>query len=163
MTAIRLATPADAAFIASLMNHYIATSTCNYDVEPVDVESRRRWLAGLGPGHVATICEVDGRPAGYGSLGPFRAKAGYSRTVEHSVYVLPDLHRRGIGAAILDDLIARARALGHHAMIGAISADQQPSLDLHSRKGFREVGRLPQVARKFDRWLDLVIMELLLE
>lgn len=159
---IRVATADDAAFITSLLNHYIATSTCNYDVEPLDEEDRRRWLAGLGPRHVATICELDGRAAGFGALGPFRSKAGYAHTVEHSVYVVPEMHRRGVGSAILADLIQRARALGHHAMIGGISADQEASLELHRRHGFREVGRLPEVGRKFDRWLDVVFMELLL-
>ena len=84
------------------------------------------------------------------------------RTVEHLVYVHPRWHRRGIGRLLLCDLIGRALAIGHHTMLGGISADQEASIALHAALGSTQVAVLRQVGRKFDRWLDLVFMQLML-
>jgi phosphinothricin acetyltransferase len=99
---------------------------------------------------------------GFGSLHTFRHKPGYRLSVENSVYVHPDHHRQGVGSAIILDQIERARALGLHTIVAGIDAEQEGSLALHYKHGFREVGRFPQVGRKFDRWLDAVFMELIL-
>ena len=82
-----------------------------------------------------------------------------ARTVEESVYIHQDFHRRGIGRAILSDLLAQAKNLGHHRVIAAISGDQDPSLALHRALGFVEVGHLTEVGFKFGKWLDLVYLE----
>jgi phosphinothricin acetyltransferase len=99
---------------------------------------------------------------GFGSLHIFRQKCGYRLTVENSVYVHPDHHRQGVGSAIILDQIERARQLGLHAIVAGIDAEQEGSLALHYKHGFREVGRFPQIGRKFDRWLDAVFMQLIL-
>nr|MBA2481425.1 N-acetyltransferase [Planctomycetota bacterium] len=113
-------------------------------------------------GHPVTVAELDGEIVGWGSLGPFRPRDGLRHTVENSLYVRHDRHRRGIGAALLADLIARARAAGHHAIIAGISAEQTASIALHRRFGFTEAALLREVGRKFDRWLDLAYWQLLL-
>jgi L-amino acid N-acyltransferase YncA len=82
--------------------------------------------------------------------------------MEHSVYVRPSHQGRGIGRALLVAVIEAARADGVHALIGGLSADNEVSLALHRSLGFVEVGRLPEVGRKFDRWLDLVLLQLFL-
>jgi phosphinothricin acetyltransferase len=99
---------------------------------------------------------------GFGSLHTFRHKPGYRLTVENSVYVHPDHHRTGVGSAIILDQIERARELGLHTIVAGIDAEQEASLALHYKHGFREVGRFPQVGRKFDRWLDAIFMQLIL-
>jgi phosphinothricin acetyltransferase len=117
---------------------------------------------GQGEGEAETISPS--HPLlGFGSLHTFRHKPGYRLTVENSVYVHPDHHRQGVGSAIILDQIERARALGLHAIVAGIDAEQEGSLALHYKHGFREVGRFPQVGQKFDRWLDAVFMELILE
>jgi phosphinothricin acetyltransferase len=159
---LRPATADDAAFIADLLNHSIRTSTACWHHQPVDADERRRWLAQRAAIHPVLICELDGDAVGFGALSAFRPFAAYDRTVEHSLYVRADRQRRGLGGFILDALVKRATALGHHVMVAAISADQEPSLALHRSRGFIETGRLPQVGRKFDRWLDLVLMQRML-
>jgi phosphinothricin acetyltransferase len=82
--------------------------------------------------------------------------------VENSVYVHPEWQRRGIGRALLQDLIVRARALGHHTIIAGISADQTASVALHEGHGFVKAGHLREVGYKFGQWLDVVTYQLLL-
>jgi phosphinothricin acetyltransferase len=180
MLAIRLAAASDLPAINAIYNHYVAVSTTTYDYEPMTAERRQRWFADHESIHPVTVAYYDDDahqspppasslqpPAspivGWGSLHTFRNKPGYRLTVENSVYVHPDHQREGIGSAILLDQIQRARALGLHAIIAGIDAEQLPSLGLHYKHGFREVGRFGQIGYKFDRWLDVVFMELLLE
>jgi L-amino acid N-acyltransferase YncA len=192
MLSIRLATEADLPAINEIYNHYVPISTTTYDVQPMGMEERRRWFAGRESIHPITVAVREspsppGRgqgegesqsaqpspgssvqpPAsppivGWGSLHTFRNKSGYRMTVENSVYVHPEHQRTGVGSAIILDQIERARQLGLHAIVAGIDAEQEASLALHYKHGFREVGRFPQVGRKFDRWLDAVFMELLL-
>jgi phosphinothricin acetyltransferase len=109
--------------------------------------------------HPVTVAVLDGAVVGWGSLSPFHARAAYRHTVEDSVYVRPDMQGRGIGKALLADLIARAQALGHHAVMALIDGEQGPSIALHERFGFAHVGLLKEVGCKFSRWLDVVYME----
>lgn len=105
---------------------------------------------------------VVGNVVGVATYGDFRdsvQREGYRFTVEHTIHV--DEHTRGLGVgrALMEALVDRARAAGLHAMIGAIDGENQESLAFHERLGFVEVGRLPEVGRKFDRWLDLVLVQ----
>jgi len=159
---IRLATPADLQAINEIYNHYVLCSTCTYQEQPEPIESRREWFARHDRQHPVTVAEIAGQVVGWGALSAFHARSAYRFTVENSVYVHHQHHGRGIGSAILKDLIDRARALGHRAIIAAIDADQALSIALHSRLGFEQVGRLKSVGLKFGRWLDVIYMELLL-
>jgi L-amino acid N-acyltransferase YncA len=163
MPAIRDAAPADTAAINAIYNHYVRTSTCTYDREPRSDDDAARWLAAHEPQHPVTVATDEaGAVIAFAALSAFRPRWGYRFTVEDTVYVRHDHHGRGTGGALLADLIARARALGHHANIGVISADQAGSIRLHQRAGFAQVALLPQVGHKFDRWLDLAMLQLVL-
>ncbi|WP_428939041.1 N-acetyltransferase family protein [Fontivita pretiosa] len=159
---IRLATPADLQAINDIYNHYVLCSTCTYQEQPEPIESRREWFARHDMQHPVTVAEIDAQIVGWGALSAFHARSAYRFTVENSVYVHHEHHGRGIGSAILKDLIDRARVLGHRAIIAAIDADQAISIAMHSRMGFEQVGRLKSVGLKFGRWLDVIYMELLL-
>jgi phosphinothricin acetyltransferase len=159
---IRLATSDDLAAINDIYNHYVPTSTCTYDETPCALEARRAWFVERGPQHPVTVAELDGRVAGWGSLSPFRARSAYRFTCENSVYVHHELHGRGIGGALLVDLIERARTLGYRVIIAGADAEQGPSIALHAKFGFVEVGRFREVGFKFGRWLDVIFMELYL-
>jgi phosphinothricin acetyltransferase len=156
---IRLATADDLAAINAIHNHYIETSTATYLLEPQTSDSRAVWFVKRSDAHPVTVALIDGRVVGWGSLSAFNARPAYGRTVENAVYVHPDHHRRGIGSALLSDLIERARTLGHHAIIALIDSEQPASIALHAAAGFTHAGRLHQVGWKFQRWLDVVFME----
>ncbi len=156
---VRLAAADDFDAITAIYNHYVVVSTTTYDEEPVTADERRRAFAAREAVHPVTVAERDGEILGFGALSPFRARRGYRFTVENSVYVRHDCHRQGVGAAILADQIERARGLGLHAIVAVIDSEQAASIALHAGHGFTEVGRMPQIGWKFDRWLDVVFME----
>ena len=159
---IRSATAADLPAINAIYNHYVRHSTCTYQTEPETSDSRAAWFAAHGPSHPIIVAEQNDTIVGWGSLSRFHPRAAYGRTVENSIYVHEEYQRRGIGGAILADLIARAGKLGHHAIIARIDAEQQPSVALHTRHGFKQVGYLSEVGFKFDRWLHVIYMQLTL-
>jgi phosphinothricin acetyltransferase len=159
---IRLATLTDLPTILSIYNHYVATSTCTFRVQPETAEEQLAAFRDRGPQHPLTVAEVDGVVVGWGALSPWNSRCGYARTVEASVYVHPEHHRKGFGRAILLDLIERARSIGHHTIIGSTCSEQRASVALQESLGFVPAGYLRQVGFKFGRWLDVVYMQLML-
>jgi phosphinothricin acetyltransferase len=156
---IRPATEADLPAILAIYNDAVANTTAVWNDTPVDVANRKAWFDGrVVQGYPVLVAEEDG-VVGYGSFGDFRAFSGYRFTVEHSVYVAENGRRRGVASALMEALTERARALGKHVMIGGIAADNLASIELHSKLGFIESGRMPEVGYKFGRWLDLVFMQ----
>jgi L-amino acid N-acyltransferase len=159
---IRVAKPSDVCAINEIYNHYVLNSTCTYQEEPSSEAERQQWLAAHGPMHPATVAEEDGRVVGWASLSAFRARVAYRWTMENAVYVHHDLQRRGIGSALLADLIERGKAMGHHSIIAVIDKEQEGSARLHRRFGFEEVAHLREVGFKFGRWLDVIYLQRML-
>jgi L-amino acid N-acyltransferase len=160
---IRPATESDLAPINAIYNHYVAHSTCTYQEEPETIESRDQWFRQHGEQHPVIVAQSDSKVVGWGSLSPYHRRSAYRRTVENSVYVHHQQHRRGIGSMLLEDLIFRARQAGHHAIIAGIDAEQTTSVALHAKFKFEKVGHLRQVGFKFGRWLDVIYMERILD
>jgi phosphinothricin acetyltransferase len=160
---VRDAVVADLPSLLEIYNEVIANSTAVFSDQPVTLEERERWLQARHADGFPVLVAVDGdEVVGFGSFGPFRTWPGYLSTVEHSVHVRADRRGGGIGSLLLAELIERARALGKHVIIAGIEAENAASMRLHARLGFEPVARLSEVARKFDRWLDLVFMQLTL-
>lgn len=150
--------------VLAIYNHAVEHSTAIWNDAIVDFDNRLNWWRGrVEAGFPVLVSVADGEVLGYGSYGPFRAFDGYRHTIEHSVYVAAGARRRGVASAILTALENRARAAGLHVMLGGIAADNEASLRLHERLGFKETGRLPEVGRKFGRWLDLVFVQKVLD
>lgn len=161
---IRPATLADLPGITAIYNDVLATSTAIYSETPSTLALRRAWLEDRqGRGYPVLVAAGGPEIHGFASFGDFRAWPGYRYTVEHTVHVRADRRRTGVGRALVAALLEPARALGKHAMLGAIDADNAPSLRLHEQLGFERVAHLPEVGRKFGRWLDLVLVQRLLD
>ncbi len=111
----------------------------------------------------ALVAESDGRVVGWAALGSFRAAYTQAGTLEDSVYVHHEFHRRGIGSRLLTELIDAGRNMGLRSILANISADQTPSIRLHEKSGFQQVAHLRQVGRKFNQWFDAVYMQLQLD
>lgn len=159
---IRVANESDLPAINDIYNHYVLYSTCTYQCIPATLEERTRWFREHAAPYVVTVAEEEGKVVGWASLSRYHARQGYLGTVEDSVYVHHERHRQGIGRALLDDLIHRGRQAGFHTIIASISADQEPSIRLHAGVGYARVGCIRQVGKKFDRWLDVCYMQLML-
>jgi len=160
---IRPATESDLTAINDIYNHYVHNSICTYQEDPESLDDRRQWFRHHGDKHPVIVAEADRRVVGWGSLSAYHARSAYRHTVENSVYVHHQYHWRGIGSLLLQDLIVRARILGHRAILAGIDADQPASVALHAKFHFKKVGHLEQVGFKFGRWLDVVYMELILD
>ena len=159
---IRLSREGDLAAINAIYNHYVLHCTCTYQITPETDAGRLAWWRAHDELHPVAVAEIDGAVAGWASLSRLHEREAFARTVENSVYVRHDAQRRGIGRALLADSIKRARALGHHTIIAAISAEQTASIALHEAHGFVRVAHLREVGWKFGRWLDVVDMQLML-
>jgi L-amino acid N-acyltransferase len=162
--AIRLATTADAASIAEIYNHEVSNTTATLDIVPRTLGEQQDWLTARS-GAFAAIVAVDTesrRVLGFASLSPYKERAGYRTTVEDSIYVHRQHTGSGIGKGLLMRLIEVARESGFHSMIARIEAGGEASRALHARCGFELVGVEHEVGRKFNRWLSVAVMQLML-
>lgn len=161
---IRDAQSADLVTITEIYNDAVAHTTAIWNDTIVDLDNRAAWLAARAASGYPVLVAVDESGViGYASFGDWRAFDGYRNTVEHSVYVRGDQRGRGVGKALMRELIERARGIDKHVMVAAIESENAGSIGLHLSLGFEEVGRMPQVGEKFGRWLDLTFLQLVLD
>jgi phosphinothricin acetyltransferase len=147
-----------------IYNHVIANTTAVYHYQPHTMEMRKAWYDGrVKEGLPVFVAEDDGQVVGFSSYGPFRPWPAYKYTMENSVYVADGQRGKGIGRLLMEPLIQYAREKDVHVIIAVIDASNDASVQLHRRFGFEEVGHFRQVGYKFDRWLDLKFMELVLD
>jgi L-amino acid N-acyltransferase len=145
--------------ILAIFNDVIATSTSVFSENPVALENRRAWFEDRRARDFPVLVVRDeSGVVGFGSFGDFRAWPGYRFTVEHTVHVRADRRGHGIGTALIEALIERARSRGVHTMIAGVDAQNEGSLRLHERLGFVECARIPEVGFKWGQWLDLVFL-----
>ncbi len=159
---LRPATPDDAAATAAIYNREVQTSTVTFDLEPRTVAEQEAWLSARSGALEVVVAEIDGEVAGFGSLSPYRDRPAYRTTVEDSIYVHLDHQGAGVGRALLEEVVRVARERGFHSVIARIVGGHTASIKLHAAVGFEQVGLEREVGRKFGRWLDVVVMQLLL-
>ena len=160
---LRLAEIDDADAIRSIYNVEVTQSTVTFDLVPRSLDDQREWIVDHDGAHPAIVAvDGGGEVVGFGSLSPHRPRPAYATSVENSVYVRRDQQRRGVGRALLNELLRLGTAHGFHAVFARIVDGHQASIALHEACGFFEVGVEREVGRKFGRWLDVVVMERLL-
>lgn len=160
---LRPATIQDVPQILAIVNHAIATSTANYNYEPLTLAEQTAWFESKQQYNFPVwVAVVEDLAVAFGTYGTFREKMGYRYTVEHTIYVQEDQQRKGIGKALLIQLVTQAKAEGYHAMIGGIDAKNAESIAFNQKMGFEIVGHLKEVGYKFDQWLDLCFVQRLL-
>ena len=157
---IRPAGAADIAAIQALYAHHVLTGLASFEEVPPDTaEMARRHAKVIGHGLPYLVAENESGLLGYAYAAPFRDRPAYRYSLEDSVYVAPDAVGRGIGAALMAELIARCEALGYRQMIAVIGdSANAASIGLHRKMGFVPAGGLAAVGFKFGRWVDSVYM-----
>lgn len=153
----------DAEAIRAIYNHEVSFSVATMDLRPRSIAEQRAWILDREGAFGAIVGEVHGVVAGFGSLSPYRDRPAYSATVEDSVYVSTDARGLGLGRALLGELVEIATHRGFHTILAHIASDQEASISLHETCGFARVGMQRQVGRKFNRWVDVVIMQRMIE
>jgi L-amino acid N-acyltransferase YncA len=157
----RPATPADLGAIHAIYAHHVLNGLASFEeAPPAPEEMRRRFDDIVGRGMPYLALELDGAVAGYGYCAPHRARSAYRYALEDSVYVRADLVGRGVGRAILAELIGCCAELGYRQLVAVIGdSANTASIALHAGQGFLRVGTLRSVGFKFGRWVDSVIMQ----
>jgi len=160
---IRPASRRDAEAIRAIYNGEVTSSTVTFDMVPRTLDEQVQWIDDHAGGHPAVVAEdATGTVVGFGSLSPYRPRPAYAPTVEDSVYVHPDHQGRGVGKALLTELVRLAADHGFHSVMARIVGGHEASIALHAACGFASVGVEREVGRKFGRWLDVVVMQRLL-
>ncbi|MEM6578623.1 MAG: N-acetyltransferase family protein [Pseudomonadota bacterium] len=157
---LRDATAADAPAIADLLNGFIRETTISFSTRERTPDEIVQDIASRQQAGLPWIV-LQGRQglAGYATAAPFRRGEGYAKTLEHSLFVAPDLQRKGAGRALFDELETRLEAQGAMSMVAGISAENAPALRFHRQVGFSEVGRVERAGMKFGRAIDLLLMQ----
>lgn len=164
MITIRPAEEKDIAPMLEIYNYAILHTTSVYSYTAHTMEMRRKWFEEKkAANHPVLVAETDNKVAGFISYGPFRPWPAYKYTVEHSVHVHKDFRRQGIASLLLEKMIEIAKQNGVHAIIGGVDAANDASIKLHEQFNFKQVGHLKEVGYKFNQWLDLVFVELVLD
>jgi phosphinothricin acetyltransferase len=160
---IRDATDADLSAISDLYNALIPSSTATWTETLTTLTERADWLARQREeGMPVLVADDDGEVAGFTAYEHFRGEGkwpGYRATAELSIHVRESHWGRGVGRSLIEALIERAQNAGIHVLVAAIDGENEASLRFHERLGFVEVGRMPQTGQKFGRWLDLVLVQ----
>jgi L-amino acid N-acyltransferase YncA len=161
MIRVRSAILADLAAITEIYDHAVRYGTASFETEPPDEAEMTRRYRTLAEGNFPyLVAELGGTVVGYAYAGPYRTRPAYRYTVEDSIYVSPAAQGRGVGRALLEELIAQSAARGFRQMIAVIGdSAQTASLALHRAAGFYYAGNLQNVGFKFGRWLDTVLMQ----
>jgi phosphinothricin acetyltransferase len=148
--------------LLDIYNWAVENTTASFDLTSQTLEQRKVWFSHYGGKHPLIVAEMDGVVVGYASLSEFRQKEGYATTAEVSVYVDPDYHRRGIGKALLAEIISLGRKKGYHCIMAGITGGNDVSVKMHQSFGFTYCGNFKEVARKFDKWQDCLFYQLIL-
>lgn len=163
--ALRQARQSDAEAIRSIYNHEALSTTATFDLVPRSLDDQRLWLSARSGAFSAIVAEdlaSGGEVVGFAALSPYRERAAYRTSVEDSIYVRRDRTGQGIGALLLTELLDVAASSGFHAVFARIEASGEASRALHARCGFELVGVERETGRKFNRWLDVALMQCLL-
>ena len=159
---IRDATEADLPHIREIYNHYVANSVVTFDEKAQTLAQLRAKFrrAASFPYPFLVAVSPSGQILGYASVAPWKQKAAYRFTVENSIYLGPASTGKGLGRALLAELLERCKAVGITEVIAVIAdAGAEASIALHTSFGFVEVGRMGKVGFKFDRWIGTVLMQ----
>jgi L-amino acid N-acyltransferase YncA len=159
---IRASMESDVPAITEIYRHHVLEGTGSFEIEaPDEAEMARRRENVTHRGCPWLVAEIDGMVVGYAYAGPFHARHAYRLTLEDSIYVRPQSSRQGVGRLLLEKLIETCRASGYKQLLAVIGdSNNTASIRVHEVCGFKHCGVLKEVGIKFDRWLDVVLMQL---
>lgn len=158
---VRPGRQADAEALAAIYGHHVLTGFGTFEEDPPDpAEMERRRLAVVERGLPYLVAEEAGRVLGFAYASAFRPRAAYRYTAEDSVYVAPDAVGRGVGRAVLSQVVAQCEALGLRQLVAVIGdSGNAASIGLHRSLGFEHAGLGRGFGHKHGRWVDIVFMQ----
>jgi len=163
MLKIRQAKLEDLSAITEIYNDAVLKTVATFDTEPKTIEEQRRWFVGHGSKYPILVAEQDGIVVGWASLSKWSGRCAYSRTAEISLYVREDCRRKGIGRNLLEEIVQAGQKAGLHTIVARIAEGNEVSIRLHESVGFEHIGVMKEVGRKFGRFLDVHLMQKILD
>jgi len=157
---VRPARRADAESIASIYNEAVRSTTATFDTEPRSLARQLQLMEDHDANHPLLVAELEGEVAGWASLSPWSERCAYDGTAEVSVYVGERWRNRGIGRALVTEILAAGPRCGLHTILARIAEGNPASRRLHQSLGFDTVGVMREVGYKFGRFLDVELMQL---
>lgn len=162
MSEIRTAAPDDAARIAEIYNWYVENTWISFEEAPVSELEIRDRMQRTGSARPWFVLQQEGRVMGFAYGGEFRSRTAYRFSVETTIYIDRQLLGQGAGTRLYNRLIDSLRDADVHVLLAAIALPNPASVALHEKLGYRKIGQLLQVGRKFDQWIDVGYWQLLL-
>ena len=160
---IRIAEESELEFILDIINDTIETTTNDYRYDKINISGIKEWyrnhIKNAEPVLVALLNNI---VIGYATYSKFRDRIGFHYSVEHSIYCHRDYKYKGIGKLLMNELINYAKNNGKHTMIACIDSENKNSISFHEKLGFTYVGKMKDIGFKFNRFLDMIMMQLIL-
>ncbi len=158
---VRPATREDMVALNRICNRFVVGSHISFDVDPWTDTARTAWFdERVASGHITLVVERDGKVLGGAWSAPWRTKAAYERSAETTVMLESSVHGSGVGEYLYGTLVAALADSGHHRCYAVIALPNEPSIRLHSKLGFTEIGTLDEVGYKDGRYVSTILMEL---
>lgn len=159
---IREAVLEDLPAMLDIYNDAVKKLTATFDLQPQTLEQRKGWYEQFGKKHPLIVAEIDGQVAGYCSLSKFRDKEAYARTAELSIYLSEAYRGKGMGPALIKEILDIGKKLQFHTIISGITSGNEVSVRIHERFGFEFIGTFREVGFKFGEWQSVDFYQLLL-
>lgn len=163
MTIIRRATIKDLAVITNIYNEAILKTVATFDTQPKTLEEQRLWFESHDSKHPILLAEQDNVIVGWASLSKWSDRCAYSDTAEISIYVKEEHRGKGIGTKLMNGIINEGRKTGIHTIIARIADSNEASVRLHKSAGFKHIGTMKEVGRKFGNLIDVYLMQKIYE
>jgi phosphinothricin acetyltransferase len=159
MLIIRPAKVEDLDRITQIYNEAVQTTVATFDTEPKTIEEQRVWFQNHGPKYPILVAELDGVTSGWASLSKWSDRRAYSDTAEISLYVKEEFRGRGVGRKLLEAIVGEGEKAGLHTVIARIAGGNRVSIHLHEALGFKPIGIMKEVGRKFGKLIDVHLMQ----
>jgi len=160
---VRKAKMSDLKSITEIYNDAVKNTVATFDLKPRTVEEQKIWFKQHGSNNPIIVAEENGVIVGWAALSKYDTKQAYSKTVELSLYVKKENQGRGVGKKLMERILEEGKEAGVHVVLSRITDGNKTSINLHEKFGFRYVGILEEVGFKFGRYLDVYIMEKILD
>ncbi|UFJ42325.1 N-acetyltransferase family protein [Brevibacillus humidisoli] len=161
MLQIRHAMPSDLPAMLEIYNEAVRSLTATFDLEEQTLEERKHWFEKYGGKYPLIVAELNGEVVGYSCLSKFRDKPAYAHTTELSVYISSRCRGRGVGSALMREILQLAATHGYHTVIAGVTGGNQASVKLHEKFGFAYIGCFKEVGFKFGEWQDVHFYQLM--